>query len=110
MCTLDKIVKQQSNVIAVLQTQLDSLNDKIGEDMKEQNQLFNGKKYSTTVRLLVYDIVNQVQTGNITTILKKFSMSLGHEMKVVPQQIVRWMGVIVQLQTAEEIICSENST
>lgn len=109
-------IKQQSKEITSLQIQLDTLNEKVDDAVEENPLLVKGKQYSSTARLLVYDaLVNQVPTANVPTIMKRFSMRLGHPIKEIPhrttvEQMAREMGVLAQLQTAEEIISNKNVT
>ena len=109
-------IKQQTNDILLLQIQLDILNEKVDDAMSENQLLAKSKRYFSTVRLLVYDaLMNQVPTVNVPTVLERFCMRLGYPInesshRSTVEQMAREMGIIAQLQTAEEIMNNRNVT
>ena len=125
-----QLKKQNAEIIQLKQKLV--INSQVIKSLEHQNLLLeekinnlesnlmvskkNKKTYNTELRTLVFDaVINQVSANCISSIIQSFSQHLGLTIKTVPcrntvEQMVRELGVITDLQTAEIDISEENLT
>ena len=107
-------MNEKDNVISYLEDANQSLQTRVEASESDTASLIaaifqsDSRTYSVPTRLMVYDLVmNQVPTHNIPSVLDQVIKRTGAKLDRIPhrntvEMMVREMGVITELQTAEE--------
>ena len=115
-------MNEKDNVISYLEDANQSLQTRVEASESDTASLIaaifqsDSRTYSVPTRLMVYDLVmNQVPTHNIPSVLDQVIKRTGAKLDRIPhrntvEMMVRKMGVITELQTAEELMRNSNST
>lgn len=117
LIALHETVQSKDQTIIELENKNLQLEESLADlEIGIESKINNGKSYSTAMRLHVFDaIVNHVPTNNIPKLLEKFFNRLGTPLDEVPhrttvEMMIRELGVISELQTAEIIHANSNLT
>ena len=111
-----KLAEREKEIVQLQRNQL-LLEEKVKEMESVSKAIKSGgKSYNSEMRMMVFDAVeNQVPTSNIPKLIEKFSIRNGVTLQEIPhrssvENMIRELGAIAELQTAEAILQNPNTT
>ena len=116
--TLETLIsKNDKNAeIQILQNELLILKEEVEQTQHNVQNTRYAKVYTTDIRALIYDmLVCNVPTHSVPSLLHKIGEFTGYQFTEIPhrttvEQMMRELGVISDLQTAEIAIATKNLT